>query len=121
MLYLEMNTVDVRLEISPCGEPLPTLAAGEVADFLMHRQDMLFEISFLTKFCTAGGTLEHTDSLVHGQDMVLEMFFPIKFCTAGGTFELPYFIMYSLHVYSNGTPLGELPIASIAPEHFLSI
>ncbi len=87
-----MNTVDVPLEISPLSEPLPTLAAGEVADFLMHRQDMLFEIYFVTKFCTAGGTLE-----------------------------LPYFIMYSLDMCSNVTPLGELPIASIAPEHFLSI
>ncbi len=80
-----MNSVDVRLEISTCGEPLPTLAAGEVADFLMHRQDMPLEIWFLTKFCTAGGT-----------------------------FELPYFIMYSLHMSSNVSPLSELPIASIA-------
>ncbi len=92
MLSLEMNSLDVRLEISTLSEPLPTLAAGEVADFLMHRQDMPLEMRFLTKFCTAGGTLE-----------------------------LPDFIMYSLHMYSNVTPMGELPIASIAPEHFVSI
>jgi hypothetical protein len=121
MLSLEMNTVDVHLQISTLREPLPTLAAGEVADFLMHRQDMLLESSLLAKFCTAGGTLEHTDSLVHDQDMLSEMIFPTKFCTAGGTFELPDFIMYSLHVYSNGTPLGELLIAPIALKLFLSI
>ncbi len=109
-----MNTLNVHLETSTCGEPLSTLAAGEVADFLVHRQDMLFEISFLTKFCTAGGTLEHTDSLVHGQDMLFEMFFPTKFCTAGGTLELPYFIMYSLHMRVNVTLAREFPLASIA-------
>jgi hypothetical protein len=85
MLSLEMNSVDVHLEISTCGEPLPTPAAGEVADFLMHRQDMPLQIWFLTKFCTAGGTLE-----------------------------LPYFIMYSLHMQVNVSLSREFPLASIA-------
>ncbi len=109
-----MNTVDVRLEISTLSEPLPTLAAGEVADFLMHRQDMPLEISFLTKFSTAGGTLVHTDSRMHRQDMLLEIFFVTKFCAAGGTLVLPYFIMYSLHMKVNFTLAGEFPLASIA-------
>jgi hypothetical protein len=121
MLSLEMNTVDVHLETSTCGEPLPTLAAGVVADFLVHRQDMLFEISFLTKFCTAGGTLEHKDSLVHGQDMLFEMSFPTKFCTAGRTLELPYFIMYSLHMQVNVTLAGEFSLASLALKLFLFV
>ncbi len=109
-----MNTVDVHLETSTSSEPLSTLAAGKVADFLMHRKDMLFEISFLTKFCTAGRTLVHKDSLVHGQDMRLESSFLAKFCTAGGTLELPYFIMYSLHMQVNVTLAGEFPLASFA-------
>jgi hypothetical protein len=85
MLSLEMNALNVRLEMFPLSEPLPTLAAGEVADFLMHRKDMLLEIYFLTKFCTAGGTLK-----------------------------LPYFIMYSLHMQVNVTLCREFPLASIA-------
>ncbi len=80
-----MNTVDVPLEIPILSEPLSTLAAGKVADFLMHSQDMVFEISFQTKFCTAGGTLK-----------------------------LPYFIMYSLHMHLNVTLAREFPLASIA-------
>jgi hypothetical protein len=121
MFSLEMNALNVRLEMFPLSEPLPTLAAGEVADFLMHRQDMPLEISSPTKFCTAGRTLEHTDSLVHGPAMPLETMFVTKFCIAGGTLELPDFIMYSIHMYSNVTPLGELPIAPIALKLFLSI